>query len=104
MKGDLEFVETCGSLPSSGSHFYEGCRSRLYNSAHAISPLPHAVVARGLAGRTDFFRVRTRAHRVFARTSSDPPPGRINRRPLTRSTALHRHRFRNSFSDHVHAL
>src|ERR1035437_7778904 len=54
----------------------------IYNSAHVLSPVPHAVVARGLVRRSDFSRLRTRAHRIFAGTSSHPPPGRIDRRPL----------------------
>src|SRR5216684_6363786 len=78
-----------------------GCN---YNLAHVISPVPYAVVARGLAGRTDFFRLRACAHRIFARTSPNPPPRRIDRRPLARRVALYGHRFRSRFSDRVHAL
>src|SRR5208282_4079351 len=66
-----------------------------YNLAHVISPVPHAVVARGLARRPDLSRVRRSAHRFFTRTSPDPPHGGIDRRPLARFTALHGHRFRN---------
>src|SRR5208283_6058796 len=79
-------------------------RMTLHNSVHVISPVPHAVVAGGLAWWIDFLGIRARAHRFFARTSPDPPRGGIDRRPLARFAALHGHRFRNCFSDSVHAL
>src|SRR5208337_3850581 len=88
---DPQSAARCGSLAPLGMTIYEKVRSRNYNLAHVISPVPHALVACGLARRRDFSRVRRSAHRLFTRTPPDPPHGGGGRRALARFAALHGH-------------
>ena len=83
---------------------HERIAVRFYNLAHVISAVLYAVIAGRLARRPDLSRLRRGPHGLLLRHTANSPHGRNHRRPLSRSAALHGHRFRNNLSDFVNAL